>query len=82
MSDLIDRKALKEAVDLKLPLTNHTTNKIIDAQPAVDAVEVVRCKDCKYLMFSDFYGECGQGYLGIVIPADYCLRGERRTDGN
>lgn len=43
-----------------------------------DMVEVVRCKDCKYLMFSDFYGECGRGYMGIVRPCDYCSRGERK----
>ena len=41
-------------------------------------VEVVRCKDCKNLMFSDFYGECSKGYMGIVSPDDYCSRGERK----
>lgn len=44
---------------------------------AVDFVEVVRCKDCKYLMFSDCYGECAKGRLGIVNPDDYCSYGER-----
>lgn len=46
--------------------------------PTVDAVEVVRCKDCKYLMFSDCYGECGQGHMGIVRPDDFCSYGERK----
>ena len=47
--------------------------------PAADVVEVVRCRDCKHLMFSDFYMECSRGYsLGIVSPYDYCSRGERR----
>ena len=46
--------------------------------PADDVVEVVHCKNCKYLMFSDFYGECSRGYLGIVQPNDYCSRGERK----
>lgn len=40
-------------------------------------VPVVRCKDCKYLIFSDCYGECSKGYIGIVSPNDYCSRGER-----
>ena len=40
--------------------------------------ELVYCKNCKYLMFSDFYGECSKGYLGIVQPNDYCSRGERK----
>lgn len=46
--------------------------------PAADVVEVVHCKDCKYLMFSDCYGECSKGYMGIVSPDDYCSRGERK----
>lgn len=47
-------------------------------QSAADVVEVVRCKDCKNLMFSDFYGECSKGYLGIVQPNDFCSYGERK----
>lgn len=50
---------------------------------AVDAVEVVRCKDCKHLMFSDCYGECGRAYLsGIVRPDDFCSYGERKDNEN
>ena len=41
-----------------------------------DVVPVVRCKDCKHLMFSDCYGECSRGYMGIVSPDDYCSYGE------
>ena len=49
-------------------------NEVADA----DVVPVVRCKDCKHLMFSDCYGECSRGYMGIVSPDDYCSYGERR----
>lgn len=49
--------------------------------PSADVVEVVRCKDCKYLMFSDCYGECSRGHMGIVSPDDYCSRGERKDGG-
>lgn len=45
---------------------------------SIDAVEVVRCKDCKHLMFSDCYGECGKGYMGIVNPDGFCSYGERK----
>ena len=47
---------------------------------AMDALknEPVRCKECKHLMFSDFYGECRRGYLGIVKPDDFCSYGERK----
>lgn len=50
----------------------------VDLIPTADVVEVVRCKDCKNLMFSDFYGECSKGYMGIVSPDDYCSYGERK----
>lgn len=50
----------------------------IEQAPTVDAVPVVRCKDCRRLVFSDCYGECGMGYLGIVNPWDYCSHGERK----
>ena len=51
---------------------------LINTEYAIDVVPVVRCKDCKYLMFSDFYSECGKGYMGIVRPDDFCSRGERK----
>lgn len=59
----------------------HTPSDAIErigALPAADLVEVVRCKDCKHLMFSDCYGECGKGYMGIVNHDDFCSYGERR----
>ena len=37
--------------------------------------EIVHCKDCKYLMFSDCYGECSKAYKGIVRPDDSCGHG-------
>ena len=48
---------------------------------AADVAPVVRCKDCKYLMFSDCYGECSQGHMGIVRPDDFCSYGERMDEG-
>lgn len=36
----------------------------------------VYCKDCKYLMFSDCYAECGKAYKGIVSIDDFCYKGE------
>lgn len=50
---------------------------LIDNHPAADVVEVVRCKDCKHLMFSDCYGECSQSHMGIVRPNDFCNYGEK-----
>ncbi len=40
------------------------------------------CKNCEHLMFSDCYGECIRGYLGIVQPWDSCEHFERRHPYN
>lgn len=41
---------------------------------------MVYCKDCEYLMFSDFEGECSKAYKGIVNPKDSCPHGIPRKD--
>ena len=52
--------------------------ELLEDTPAADVVDVVRCKDCKHLMFSDMYGECSQAHMGIVRPDDFCSYGERK----
>lgn len=52
--------------------------ELLEDSPTADVVEVVRCKDCKFLMFSDFYGECSNGHMCIVSPDDFCSRGIRK----
>lgn len=74
---LIDANALIKEANADGAYGYVDAKQIADA-PTVDAVEVVRCKDCKYLMFSDCYGECGQGHMGIVRPDDFCSYGERK----
>ena len=48
----------------------------IDAEPSVDAVQVVRCKDCKHR--SDHH--CKKHNISVCL-FDYCSYGERR-EGN
>ena len=58
----------------------------IDSIPGVDAVEVVRCKDCKHWMhMEDGFGDCTNGRFhldGHADPTmkmdDFCSCGERR----
>lgn len=62
----------------------------IDDAPTIDAVEVVRCRDCKY---RSEYGECDCNSLYMDMEGDtigvgfvpkkdfYCSYGERREDG-
>ena len=51
---------------------------IIDLQPTVDAVEVVRCKDCKYYDGERCHVDGGKGHLRH--REFYCGYGERRED--
>lgn len=60
------------------------TQEIFDA-PTVDAVEVVRCKDCKHwkhadgIGCTDFVKICSLAYY-MIGEDGYCLYGERRTE--
>ena len=77
--DLIDREALCEAIYKWIPKGTMVTNDdvinvlmAIEKAPTVDAVEVVRCKDCireQHCEFAQYQGENG-----------YCLYGERICD--
>ena len=61
---------------------------VIDAMPTEDAVEVVRCKDCKHWKFIDSLNPhwecqifCGLHDCGYLTGADdFCSYGERRDD--
>lgn len=79
MAEMIDREALKEAL-LERGFYPAIVEGVLESAPTVDAVPVVRCRECKHLMFSDFYGECKRGNLGIVKPDDFCSYGERKED--
>ncbi len=74
---LIDANALIKEANADGAYGYVDAKQIADA-PTVDAVEVVRCKDCKYLMFSDCYGECGKDHMWIVSLYDFCSYGERK----
>lgn len=71
MADLIDRQALLEK-KREMELCFAVTEWDINDAPAVDAVEVVRCKDCAYRHSSEFC-ECRP-------PDGFCNDGERRGD--
>ena len=59
--------------------------KRVEMAPTVDAVEVVRCKDCKHF---SCHGACHchaadeNGTPIFVREEDFCSYGERRTDGS
>ena len=92
MSDLISRSALKEEMvkDLaasiymsemrKTDIAIRVLNRI-DEAPAVDAVPVVRCRECAYAWKAKrtgtLYCELHESYAFAVRPDGYCSRGAK-----
>ena len=59
----------------------------IDKMPTIDAVPVVRCKDCKHAIKTKegyLYGTCNhrlKGGIGhLITPQFFCAYGERQDD--
>lgn len=105
MSRLIDADALmpelkakRNYLDTSSPVDRGkyiAINKAItmlDEQPTVDAVEVVRCGGCKWWKCADDteiikYGDCTHPYSAVrknCLPNEtwFCADGERRDDGD
>ena len=90
---LINADVLKQHID-KLPALpdgnfagNHSALKaLINMQPTVDAVTVVRCKDCKHWRkyTDEQFGECMTTIRDTKVTRsdDYCSESERKDDGN
>ena len=89
---LIDADALKERAIRVSTVKEHCYMKAvgtheIDKAPTIDAVPVVRCKDCKNYVLSDFrkpneprwceISDLG-GRVAYPEPDDFCSYGERR----
>ena len=94
------RKSYEELKSIRDTLTQHEDIQICNAQlitfqealirikdaPTVDAVEVVRCKDCKHYNKReircdhpclDWEVECYDHWLDVALD-DFCSYGERR----
>lgn len=94
MADYIDRQAAIDALgerplnwddnefDLGLVAQFDADRRMIEAVPSVDAVEVVRCKDCKwYELFYTLNGNefrccCRESKDSLRNSDDYCSYGE------
>ena len=75
MPDLIHRDELKQTL-LDLGFYPAIVKSALEKVPTVDAVEVVRCKDC------NFYGRNKRCVMnGLYITgSDFCSYGERKED--
>lgn len=79
---LIDANTFKME-DFRYCLDCDSIIQVIKHQPTIDAVPVVRCKNCKYYTTEDFDGDilCGcKLYCAMldITPDGFCSYGERR----
>ena len=84
---LINREALLSYADLWASCGEHHTAEdvimMIKTAPTVDAVPVVRCRDCKHYDTADFDGDilCGctlHSAMLDITPDSFCSYGERK----
>lgn len=75
----IDAEPLKEkAFYHEIDCVSYVEEEDIDKAPTVDAVQVVRCKDCKYSKeYSDKQFTC-KWFDTLVFPNGFCSNGKRR----
>ena len=60
-------------------MTSKQIYAVLEALPSADAVEVVRCKDCKHRDPEDKKCDCGMWHFPYITDDnDYCSYGERR----
>lgn len=89
MSRLIDADAFRRELDNHWPFTKEgqreyviadmaksTLLVVLNNMPTIDAVQVVRCKDCKYFDSED---DCDCP-MDVRYSDFFCKMGERRTD--
>lgn len=73
----------KESFGIHLSLEDaRMITRSLSAAPTVDAVPVVRCRDCKYL-YTDEYGFLACAESGAMLDPeddDYCSRGRCRSN--
>ena len=84
MAELIDRKALKEAL-LERGFYPAIVKGVLEKAPTVDAVPVVRCRDCigRSTWYNDAeYGCAICGMSGMYPKSEdgYCSYGIRKDD--
>ena len=81
MSDLIDRQDDLSLIRMAMPeeTSGSLLYQSVKQLPTIDAVPVVRCKDCKFYLRAY---DCPFGILAIGAPdrTGYCFKAERRTD--
>lgn len=83
MAKYIDAEALKRDLIDNRGFFPAIVAKAIEDAPAVDVVQVVKCKDCKdWQRNSGFAEHSPTGYCffieGVTLAGDYCSYAERK----
>ena len=62
-------------------ISSEEVEQAIKDAPTVDAVEVVRCKDCKHYVWDEFDGSYVCLSIGRFVKPDFwCANGERKAN--
>lgn len=83
-----DLDALKDAINFGISdaptYIKATVDQYIDEAPTIDAVPVVRCRDCKYYRNINCLEHGCSSVYGITEPDDddFCSYGELKEDKN
>lgn len=72
-------KVLTDYYHQRTEIQHKTLKEAIERIPTVDAVEVVRCKDCRYYESENHNCVDEMGYARIWEENDFCSFGERRS---
>ena len=92
MARLIDADAIIDFIDmdstwdpLETCFSERDVVDMLESAPTVDAVEIVRCKDCKYRFKNNGHGRDGCPIIDANIwmdDDDFCSHGERKEGAN
>ena len=83
MTRLIDADALNLEYEVDMAddwKTAHEMANIVKYAPTVDAVPVIRCKDCKFLRFTGTVWRCQNRLVMMLCDSnDFCSRAEPKV---
>ena len=68
-------EVLTDYYHLRTPIQQKALKEALERLPTIDAVEVVRCKDCKH--YDGSYPMCCR-WEETIKPDDYCSYGEKK----
>ena len=82
MARLIDADTLKESIESMVYWSSYHPEDVmeyIDNAPTMDAVEVVRCRECKHL-YNRLGYYCCRNHKGLELITEdsFCCYGERK----